>query len=94
MTITDPDRSIEGILAGIVETAVEAAVAKVLDEQGQKSLVVNVTEAAELMRVSRRTVETWVADGVIPKMPHTSRVLIPRKFLEDWVEEHAKSPRR
>ena len=93
-TTTDQPAGIETILAGLVEQAVETAVARVLDEHGQKSLVVNVAEAAELMRVSRRTIETWVADGVVPKMPHTGRVLIPRHFLETWVAENARPPRK
>jgi len=46
------------------------------------TIAVSVPRAAELLDVSADTVYRWVANGVLPRVPHLSIVRIPVAALE------------
>lgn len=78
--------TLDAHIAQLVQTAVADAVRTVLADLNDRPLVVSADEAARLLDVSRRTIDTWIASGVLPRVPHTGRVLIPRTALEAFVE--------
>lgn len=45
-------------------------------------------DVAELLGVSRRTVQEWLGRGLLPhrKLPGTRRCIIPRRDLEAYLE--------
>lgn len=49
-----------------------------------RPLVATVREAAHRLGVSVRTVEKWISTGALPRVPHTTRVLIPHRALEEF----------
>jgi excisionase family DNA binding protein len=51
-------------------------------EAPDKSLMLTVTEAAKLLRISERTAWRRVKDGQIPTVRLGGRVLVPRSQLE------------
>lgn len=83
--------SLDSALGDLVEQSLRKVLAEAPHVLPPQPLVLSVTEVATVMRVSKRSVETWVAEGVLPKMPHTGRVLIPRQFVENWVAEIAEA---
>ena len=78
---------IKDLLAEPIRAAVTDAVHDAADSLARRPLVYSADQAAQVLSVSRRTVEMWVADGVLPRMPHTGRLLIPRIAIEDWVND-------
>lgn len=81
---------LEDLLGSAVSAAVKDAVHEAADNLAQRPLVYSADQAARVLSVSRRTVETWVADGILPRMPHTKRLLIPRVAIESWVNDAAR----
>jgi len=67
-------------------TAIMSAKANTSDQQG-KSLVFSVSEAAELLGISRPTAYTLVNTGQIPCIRYGRRLLIPRVALMKMLEE-------
>jgi excisionase family DNA binding protein len=49
-------------------------------------IALSVQDVAALCSISTPTVRRLVAEGVLPRVPHTERVLIPRSAVERWVE--------
>lgn len=76
---------LDSALGELVERSLRKVLAEGTYGLPPQPLVFNVTEAASVMRVSKRSVEQWVAAGVLPKMPDTGRILIPRQAVEAWV---------
>jgi len=57
--------------------------------------LLNVAEAADLLRLSPRTLEAW-ARGPHPRIPAVRlgrRLLFDRTALEDWLQSHTVTPR-
>jgi hypothetical protein len=79
--------TLDDIIAERVRDAVAEAVRDVLTELSDRPLVVTADQAAELLQVSRRQVENWLAAGVLPRLPHTARILIPRVGLEAFASQ-------
>jgi excisionase family DNA binding protein len=52
-------------------------------------LALSVREVADLCSISTPTVRRLVAEGVLPRVPHTERVLIARTSVERWVQGEA-----
>jgi excisionase family DNA binding protein len=52
-------------------------------------LALSVREVADLCSISTPTVRRLVAEGVLPRVPHTERVLIARTAVQRWVEGDA-----
>lgn len=77
--------TLEATFAEVVDASVRDAIRDELEALTTRPLVVTPDEAARLLCVSRRTVDRWLAEGVLPRMPHTNRVLIPRVALESFV---------
>ena len=50
-----------------------------------EKLAYSAHEAAELVGVSESTIHRLIANGVLRRVPDTSRVLIARVVLEAWV---------
>ena len=48
-------------------------------------LALSVREVAEMCSISVTTVDKLIAQGVLPRVPHTGRVLVPRSAVERWV---------
>ena len=72
-------------LADDFATIVEDALERVLDrraEQLERPVAVTADEAARLLCVSRRQVDRWVAEGLLPRVPHTASVRIPRVAID------------
>lgn len=84
---------LEEFLTNQIHTAVREGIVAAVEDISKRPLVLSADEAAELMSVSRRTVEMWVADGVLPRMPHTGRLLIPRPAIEAWVDDTVQRAR-
>ena len=74
--------TVEGLIADEVRAAVRDEVRQVIAELVDRPLVLTPDEAAHLLHVSRRLVDRWLAAGLLPKMPHTKKVLIPRVAVE------------
>ena len=47
-------------------------------------LALSVREVAEMCSIST-SVDKLIAQGVLPRVPHTGRVLVPRSAVERWV---------
>jgi excisionase family DNA binding protein len=54
-----------------------------------QKLALSVSEVAEIVGISTSLVRRLVNDGVLPRVPHTDRVLIARTAVERWVEGSA-----
>jgi len=52
-------------------------------------LALSVREVADLCSILTPTVRRLVAEGVLPRVPHTERVLIARTAVERWVQGEA-----
>lgn len=48
-------------------------------------LALSVREVAEMCSISTTSVDKLIAQGVLPRVPHTGRVLVPRTAVERWV---------
>lgn len=79
--------SVDAELATLVRDVVRDTVRGELEALSDRPLVVTPDEAARLLSLSRRTVDRLVSEGVLPRVPHTSRTLIPRMALETFVNE-------
>lgn len=84
----------EAIRASVVDALAEAlepliAVLSKIDRQPEP-LVYTPSEAATVLGVSDTQVRRWLDAGVLPRLPHTDRVLIPCVAVEAFVEEAAK----
>lgn len=55
-------------------------------------LLLTVGEAARLLRVSRNLAYELVAQGRLPHIRLGSRILIPRRGLEEWIAQEAGLP--
>ncbi|MGH9185028.1 MAG: helix-turn-helix domain-containing protein [Acidimicrobiales bacterium] len=55
-------------------------------DRGPTPLVYTPDEAGTLLGVSEDTVRRWVKAGHLPRLPHTDRMLIPRKAVEAFVQ--------
>jgi excisionase family DNA binding protein len=58
-------------------------------DNGPTPLVFTPEEAGQVLGVSEDTVRRWVRAGHLPRLPHTDRVLIPRKAVEGFVHDVA-----
>ena len=72
----------EDVLAEQVRSAVRDEVAAILADLAERPVAVNADEAARLLGVSRRQVDRWIADGLLPRVPHTASVRIPRVAID------------
>lgn len=52
-------------------------------------LALSVPEAAALVGLSEASIRRFIADGTLPRVPHTERVLIARSALEAFVQGSA-----
>ena len=57
-------------------------------------LALKQTEVAELLGVSPDTVKRMIRDGELPVVRLRGSVRIPRRGLEQWVDEHTEATRR
>lgn len=55
-------------------------------------MALRISEAAELLGISPDTVKRMVTDGQIPSVKLRGAVRIPRKQLEEWIDEHTRGP--
>jgi excisionase family DNA binding protein len=55
-------------------------------DTGPTPLVYTAEEAGTVLGVSEDTVRRWVRAGHLPRLPHTDRLLIPRKAVEGFVQ--------
>ena len=55
----------------------------------QAPLAYSAAEFAALIGVSERHVRYLVAEGHIPRVPHTKRLLIPARAGEEWLNSAA-----
>lgn len=55
-------------------------------------LALTVAEAVKATGAGQTTIRRWVRDGLLPTVPHTSRVLIPTAALERFVLGDASTP--
>jgi excisionase family DNA binding protein len=78
--------TLDAFLTEQVRAAVREEITAVLADLSNRPLVVTPDEAAHLLQVSRRLVDRWLAAGLLPRLPHTSKVLIPRIALEAFAE--------
>lgn len=81
--------TLDALITEQVRAAVRDEVRDVLAELSDRPLVCTPDETAALLQVSRRLVDRWLADGVLPRLPHTSKVLIPRVAVEAFVQGRA-----
>ncbi len=51
----------------------------------------SVKETADMICISPSSVYELVRIGVLPRVPHTGRVLIPRSAVEAWVNSGVAS---
>ena len=59
---------------------------------GPEPVVLTVSEAARLLRISRHLAYDLVAQGRLPHVRLGRRILIPRQGLELWVAREAGLP--
>lgn len=52
-------------------------------------LALSVSEAAKLVSLSESSIRRLIADGILARVPHTERVLVPRTSLEAYVNGEA-----
>ncbi len=74
--------AVDAALAEVVKTAVAEAVAEALADLANRPVVCTKTETAALLRCSPSQIDKWLTVGLLPRMPHTSKVLIPRVAIE------------
>lgn len=55
-------------------------------------LALTLAEAGQAIGVSDKTVDRWVKRGLLPTVPHTTRVLVPVVALEQFVSAGAVAP--
>jgi excisionase family DNA binding protein len=55
----------------------------------ESKLALSVSEVADICGISTSLVRKLVARGVLPRVPHTERVLIARTAVERWVNDEA-----
>lgn len=55
-------------------------------------MALRMSEAAELLGLSPDTVKRMVTDGQLPYVRLRGSVRIPRKQLEEWIDEHVRLP--
>jgi|SRR6266508_3412061 len=55
-------------------------------DRGPTPLVYTPEEAGTVLGVSEDTVRRWVRAGYLPRLPHTDRMLIPRRAVEAFVQ--------
>jgi excisionase family DNA binding protein len=58
-------------------------------DNGPTPLVYTPEEAGTVLGVSEDTIRRWVRAGYLPRLPHTDRLLIPRKAVEAFVQAAA-----
>lgn len=63
----------------------QAAVARIQNQPAIPKLALTVTEAQKATGAGRDTIRGWIRDGLLPRVPHTERVLIPTVALEAFV---------
>jgi len=56
----------------------------------EEKLVLNVSELAQILGLSRNSVFKGVMTGEIPHIRVGKRILIPRRALEAWMETPSK----
>jgi excisionase family DNA binding protein len=79
--------SLDEHIARIVEAAIERKIGTYLSRLGPEPLVYNVSETADVLRTSTKTVRRLLSDGILPTVPHMGeRILIPRKAVQDLVD--------
>lgn len=78
--------TLDELIAEQVRAAVRDEVRDVLADLSNRPLVCTPDETAELLQVSRRLVDRWIAAGQLPRLPHTKKVLIPRVAIEAFVQ--------
>jgi excisionase family DNA binding protein len=80
--------SLDEHIARIVEAAVERKIGRYLSRLGDpEPLVYNVSETAEVLRTSTKTVRRLLSDGILPTVPHMGeRILIPRRAVQGLVD--------
>ena len=74
---------------------VAAAVDKNLRRHGtgaQQPMLLTVTEAARLLRISRNLCYELIAQGRLPHIRLGRRILLPRYGLEQWIAHEAGLP--
>ena len=81
--------SFEDVLTEHVRAAVRDEVAGILADLTDRPVAVTADEAARLLCVSRRQVDRWIAEGLLPRVPHTSAVRIPRCAVEAFATSGA-----
>lgn len=52
-----------------------------------EKLALSVPEVAQIVGISTSSVRRLIADGVLPRVPHTERVLVARTAVERWVNQ-------
>jgi len=67
---------------------------ELLQPQAWPRLAMNVSEAAEALGVSARTLSTWTDEGIIPVVEIGGRLLYPVDVLRDWLSERAAAKKR
>lgn len=55
-------------------------------------MALRMSEAGELLGISPDTVKRMVTDGQLPHVRLRGSVRIPRRALEEWIEEHTRRP--
>lgn len=63
----------------------EAVAARLAAQPAVPKLALTVPEAQQATGAGRDTIRRWIADGLLPRVPHTERVLIPTVALEAFV---------
>ena len=74
----------------LIKAAVHEAIIEALEQLANQPVVCTKAETAQLLQVSEKTVARWIADGVLPTMPHTARVLVPRVAIEKFADDAAR----
>ena len=54
-----------------------------------EKVALSVQDVSQLCGISQSLVRKLVRDGVLPRVPHTDRLLIARTAVERWVESAA-----
>jgi excisionase family DNA binding protein len=79
--------SLEQLIADAVERGTKAGLESLAAlVAAPQPLVYKVAEAAHVLGLGEQTIRDMVNDGRLPRLPHTDRVLIPRRAVEGLVE--------
>lgn len=91
MSVVDLNDAIAASVVGAIATALEPLIDVLnrVDRQPER-LVYTPAECADVLGVSPQTIRKWLDKGVLPRLPHTDRVLIPRVAVESFVAAAAK----